>query len=117
MGRIGEAVGHGDIATTARHYTHVLTDGRELDYAELLAVRASWGHLDPGHPESPQLTMAHGRGVCRSLAREPHRPKDSANGRLVRLSRLDPHEQRLAAHVQEDLLPTREEIDSALNAE
>ena len=30
--RIGEAVGHGDIATTSRTYTHGLGDDRELDY-------------------------------------------------------------------------------------
>lgn len=34
--RIGEAVGHGDIVTTARTYTHVLGDAVELDYAEML---------------------------------------------------------------------------------
>ncbi len=36
--RIGEAVGHGDIATTARHYTHVLSDGTEVDYSELIGT-------------------------------------------------------------------------------
>ncbi len=35
--RIGELVGHGDIVTTARTYTHVLGDSAELDYAEVLA--------------------------------------------------------------------------------
>lgn len=35
--RIGEAVGHGDIATTARVYTHVVVDEREVPYAVLLA--------------------------------------------------------------------------------
>ncbi|MBA3567429.1 MAG: site-specific integrase [Actinobacteria bacterium] len=34
--RIGEAVGHGDIVTTARTYTHVLGDSAELDYEEVL---------------------------------------------------------------------------------
>ena len=34
---IGELVGHGDIVTTARTYTHVMGDGAELDYAEVLA--------------------------------------------------------------------------------
>jgi integrase len=34
--RIGEAVGHGDIVTTARTYTHVLGDAAELDYARVL---------------------------------------------------------------------------------
>ena len=34
--RIGELVGHGDIVTTARTYTHVLGDAAELDYAEVL---------------------------------------------------------------------------------
>jgi integrase len=35
--RIGEAVGHDDITTTSRVYTHVLADEHELDYAEVLA--------------------------------------------------------------------------------
>jgi integrase len=35
--RIGELVGHDDLVTTARTYTHVLVDERELDYAALLA--------------------------------------------------------------------------------
>jgi integrase len=34
--RIGELVGHGDIVTTARTYTHVLTDEAELDYGTLI---------------------------------------------------------------------------------
>ena len=34
--RIGEAVGHGDIVTTARTYTHVLGDAVELDYERML---------------------------------------------------------------------------------
>jgi integrase len=34
--RIGELVGHDDLVTTARTYTHVLVDERELDYGELL---------------------------------------------------------------------------------
>ena len=34
--RIGEAVGHGDIVTTARTYTHVLGDSAELGYEEVL---------------------------------------------------------------------------------
>jgi integrase len=34
--RIGELVGHDDLVTTARTYTHVVTDERELDYAALL---------------------------------------------------------------------------------
>ena len=34
--RIGEAVGHGDIVTTARTYTHVIED-EEVDYEEVLA--------------------------------------------------------------------------------
>lgn len=36
--RIGEAVGHTDLMTTARTYTHVLTDEREIEYADLLAA-------------------------------------------------------------------------------
>jgi integrase len=31
--RIGEAVGHDDITTTSRVYTHVVTDEREVDYS------------------------------------------------------------------------------------
>jgi len=34
--RIGELVGHGDIVTTARTYTHVVADEAELDYERLL---------------------------------------------------------------------------------
>jgi integrase len=37
--RIGELVGHDDLVTTARTYTHVVADERELDYAELLPHR------------------------------------------------------------------------------
>jgi len=34
--RIGELVGHGDLVTTARTYTHVVADEAELDYAGML---------------------------------------------------------------------------------
>ena len=34
--RIGEMVGHGDVVTTARTYTHVMAVEDELDYAALL---------------------------------------------------------------------------------
>lgn len=34
--RIGEAVGHDDITTTSRVYTHVLSDETEIDYGALL---------------------------------------------------------------------------------
>lgn len=34
--RIGELVGHDDLVTTARTYTHVVADERELDYASLI---------------------------------------------------------------------------------
>jgi integrase len=34
--RIGEQVGHDDITTTSRVYTHVVADERELDYKEIL---------------------------------------------------------------------------------
>jgi integrase len=34
--RIGELVGHDDITTTSRIYTHVLVDENELDYPALL---------------------------------------------------------------------------------
>ena len=40
--RIGERVGHADLMTTARTYTHVLGDEAEIDYAVALA-RASEG--------------------------------------------------------------------------
>jgi integrase len=36
--RIGELVGHDDITTTSRVYTHVVTDEGELDYANVLGV-------------------------------------------------------------------------------
>jgi hypothetical protein len=36
--RIGEVVGHSDLVTTARTYTHVLIDEQELDYEALLAA-------------------------------------------------------------------------------
>jgi integrase len=35
--RIGEVVGHDDLVTTARTYTHVIADEGEVDYASLLA--------------------------------------------------------------------------------
>jgi integrase len=34
--RIGELVGHDDLVTTARTYTHVLADERELDYETMI---------------------------------------------------------------------------------
>jgi integrase len=34
--RIGEQVGHDDITTTSRVYTHVVADERELEYDRLL---------------------------------------------------------------------------------
>jgi integrase len=34
--RIGELVGHSDLVTTARVYTHVVADEAELDYAGVL---------------------------------------------------------------------------------
>lgn len=34
--RIGEQVGHGDLVTTARTYTHVVADEAEFDYEEAL---------------------------------------------------------------------------------
>lgn len=34
--RIGELVGHADLVTTARTYTHVLVDEREIEYADLV---------------------------------------------------------------------------------
>jgi integrase len=34
--KIGELVGHDDLMTTARTYTHVLVDEAELDYATLM---------------------------------------------------------------------------------
>jgi integrase len=35
--RIGELVGHADLVTTARTYTHVLVSEDELDFDRLLA--------------------------------------------------------------------------------
>jgi integrase len=35
--RIGELVGHDDLVTTARTYTHVVADEGELDYEALLS--------------------------------------------------------------------------------
>jgi hypothetical protein len=37
MGRIGEEVGHDDLMTTARTYTHVIADETEVSYEEVLA--------------------------------------------------------------------------------
>jgi integrase len=34
--RIGEAVGHDDVTTTSRIYTHVMADERELEYDRML---------------------------------------------------------------------------------
>jgi hypothetical protein len=34
--RIGELVGHDDLMTTARTYTHGVADEGEIDYADLL---------------------------------------------------------------------------------
>ena len=34
--RIAERVGHNDLVTTARTYTHVVTDEAELDYGQLV---------------------------------------------------------------------------------
>jgi hypothetical protein len=36
-GADGEAVGHDDLVTTARTYTHVIADEAEVDYAQALA--------------------------------------------------------------------------------
>jgi integrase len=36
VGRIGEQVGHDDLMTTARTYTHVVADEAELDYERML---------------------------------------------------------------------------------
>jgi integrase len=35
--RIGEQVGHDDLVTTARTYTHVVADEREIEYSALIA--------------------------------------------------------------------------------
>ena len=35
--RIGELVGHDDITTTSRVYTHVMADEGEIDYPEVLS--------------------------------------------------------------------------------
>ena len=42
--RIGELVGHDDLVTTARTYTHVVADERELEYATLLASQHESGN-------------------------------------------------------------------------
>jgi integrase len=34
--RFGERVGHDDLVTTARTYTHVVADEQELEYSKLL---------------------------------------------------------------------------------
>ena len=34
--KVGELVGHDDLITTARTYTHVISDEREIDYEELV---------------------------------------------------------------------------------
>jgi hypothetical protein len=47
--RIGELVGHDDLVTTARTYTHVVVDERELDYATLLARAGSASDAGPEH--------------------------------------------------------------------
>jgi integrase len=39
--RIGELVGHDDLVTTARTYTHVVADEGELDYSTLLVTEGS----------------------------------------------------------------------------
>jgi integrase len=36
--RIGEQVGHDDITTTSRVYTHVVADERELDYQSVVSL-------------------------------------------------------------------------------
>jgi integrase len=36
--RIGEMVGHSDLVTTARTYTHVVADEAEIDYVALVAA-------------------------------------------------------------------------------
>jgi integrase len=41
--RIGELVGHDDLMTTTRTYTHVVADEREIDYAGLLTSVGGWG--------------------------------------------------------------------------
>jgi integrase len=43
--RIGELVGHSDLVTTARTYTHTLVSEAEIDYAEVLHERKA-GRLD-----------------------------------------------------------------------
>ena len=39
--RIGELVGHDDLMTTARVYTHIVADEGELDYTGLLGSTPS----------------------------------------------------------------------------
>ena len=53
--RIGEQVGHDDLVTTARTYTHVVADERELDYQRLLRSGLPEGESVPviGKREAP----------------------------------------------------------------
>jgi integrase len=44
--RIGEQVGHDHLVTTARTYTHVVADERELDYQRLLRSGPPEGESD-----------------------------------------------------------------------
>ena len=37
--RTGELVGHGDLVTTARTYTHVVADETELEYGKVLNTK------------------------------------------------------------------------------
>jgi integrase len=49
--RIGDVVGHADLATTARTYTHVLVDEAELDYADLVSRGALGRSEEPSRYE------------------------------------------------------------------
>lgn len=51
--RIGEAVGHDDLVTTAPTYTHVVADERELEYEELLQWRSPRKNLDQWNFSGP----------------------------------------------------------------
>jgi integrase len=68
--RIGELVGHDDLVTTARTYTHVVVDERELDYGELLVWGALCGASSPTVSESAASPLDPARPMRR--AAPPH---------------------------------------------
>jgi integrase len=53
--RIAEFVGHDDLTTTLDVYTHVMGDGREADYAELLVGETKLGVRSPGYRKTHRI--------------------------------------------------------------